>query len=118
MALESFSLLDRESRRRNDTDTQLSYAMYLVLGFVTLGIYAIYVNYKLIERQQEHYKRMTRFNDDLFKVVQERAEDVGKTEEVRRDVDELRTLNDDFQRLQRGKERNPALWTILSIVTL
>src|SRR5437763_17133462 len=61
---------------------------------------------------------MTRFNDDLFKVVQERAEDVGKTEEVRRDVDELRTLNDDFQRLQRGKERNPALWTILSIVTL
>jgi hypothetical protein len=118
MALESFSLLDRESRRRNDTDTQLSYAMYLVLGFVTLGIYAIYVNYKLIERQQEHYKRMTRFNDDLFKVVEERAEDVGKTEEVRRDVDELRTLNDEFQRLQRGKERNPALWTILSIVTL
>jgi hypothetical protein len=117
MALESFPLLDRESRRRNDTDTRLSYAMYLVLGIVTLGIYALYVNYKLIERQQEHFKRIGRFNDDLFKVINERADEVGKAEEVRREVDELRTLNDEYQRLQRGKERNPALWTILSVVT-
>jgi hypothetical protein len=118
MALESFPLLDRESRRRNDTDTRLSYAMYLVLGFFTLGIYILYANYKMIERQQEHYKRMTRFNDDLFKIINERAEDVGKKEEVRRDADELRILNDEYQRLERGKERSPALWTILSIITL
>jgi hypothetical protein len=35
-----------------------------------------------------------------------------------RDIDELRQLNEDYQRLQRGKERNPALWIILSIITL
>src|SRR4051794_27560307 len=75
--LESFSLIDRESRRRRETDQQLSYAMFLVLGFVTFGIYAIYVHFKLIERQQNHFKRMGRFNDDLLKLVNERATDIG-----------------------------------------
>src|SRR5947199_353801 len=51
--LETFPLLDRESRRRRQTDEQLSYAMYLVLGFFTFGIYSIYVHFKLIARQQE-----------------------------------------------------------------
>jgi len=118
VALETFPLLDRESRRRNETDTELSYAMYLVLGFLTLGIYAIYVHYKLIERQQAHFKRMARFNDDLFKLVDEQAEETGKQEELSTDISELRTLNDEFQRLQSGKERSPALWIILSILTL
>ncbi|MGH2924729.1 MAG: DUF4234 domain-containing protein [Solirubrobacterales bacterium] len=117
-AIESFSLLDRESRRRRDTDQQLSFAMFLVLGFITLGIYVIYVHYKMIERQQEHYKRMGRFNQDLFQVVEERAEATGQTAALARDIDELRQLNDNYQRLQRGKERNPALWIILAIVTL
>jgi ABC-type multidrug transport system fused ATPase/permease subunit len=117
-ALDSFSLLDRESRRRRDTDVQLSFAMYLVVGFITFGIYVIYVNFKLIQRQQEHFKRMGRFNEDLFQVIQERAEATGQTASIERDTDELRQLNEDYQRLQRGKERNPALWIILSIITL
>jgi Domain of unknown function (DUF4234) len=116
--LETFPLLDRESRRRRETDTQLSYAMYLVVGFITFGIYIIYVHFKLIQRQQEHFKRMGRFNDDLLKLVEERASDTGQTAAAGSSIDELRQLNEDYQRLQRGKERSPALWIILSIITL
>src|SRR4051794_14240235 len=116
--LETFPLLDRESRRRRETDTQLSYAMYLVVGFITFGIYIIYVHFKLIQRQQEHFKRMGRFNDDLLKLVEERASDTGQTGAVGSSIDELRRLNEDYQRLQRGKERSAALWIILSIITL
>ena len=43
--------------------------MYLVVGFITFGIYIIYVHFKLIQRQQEHFKRMGRFNDDLLKLI-------------------------------------------------
>lgn len=118
MALETFPLLDRESRRRNETDVELSFGMYLVLGFFTLGIYNIYVHYKLIARQQDHFKRMTRFNDDLFKLTEEQASDTGKEKQASTDISELRSLNEDFKRLQAGKERSAALWTILSIVTL
>lgn len=117
-ALESFSLLDRESRRRRDTDTRLSYAMYLIVGFFTLGIYTIYVHFKMIQTQQEHFKRMGRFNDDLLKLVEERATDIDEYQQRTRDIEELRGLNEDFQRLQRGKERSPGLWIVLSIVTL
>lgn len=117
-ALEAFPLLDRESRRRHDTDTRLSFGMYLVLSFFTLGIYAIYVEYKLIDREQEHFKRMGRFNDDLYKLIEERADEVGTSKAVSKNVDEIRALNDQFQRLQQGKERSPALWTILSLLTL
>jgi hypothetical protein len=116
--LETFPLLDRESRRRRETDSQLSYAMYLVVGFITLGIYVIYVHFKLIQRQQEHYKRMGRFSDDLLKLIEERANDTGQMQAKAREIDEIRLLNEDYQRLQRGKERSPALWIILSIITI
>jgi uncharacterized protein DUF4234 len=118
LALESFPLLDRESRRRNETDKEMSFGLYIVLTFITFGIYGIYAHYKLIEREQEHFNRMARFNDDLYKLAEEQAEDTGKAAEFSTDLAELRGLDEDFQRLQAGKERSAALWTILSIVTL
>jgi hypothetical protein len=118
MTLETFPLLDRESRRRIETDKEMSFGLYLVLTFITFGIYAIYAFYKLIEREQQHFERMTRFNDDLYKLAEEQAEDTGKTAEASTELVELRGMNEDFQRLQAGKERSPALWTIISIVTL
>lgn len=116
--LEKFSLLDREHRRARDVDQRLSFAMYLVVGFFTLGIYSIYVEFKMIQRQTEHYKRMGRFLQDLFDLIIERAEVTGQTAQVSRDIEELRVLNEEYQRLQRGKERNAALWIILGIFTL
>jgi len=117
-SLESFTLLERESRRRRDTDVRLSYAMYLVVGFFTFGIYSIYVHFKMIQRQQEHFKRMGRFFDDLLKLVEERAEDTHTYQQHSRDIEELRSFTEDYHRLQRGKERSPGLWIALSIITL
>jgi hypothetical protein len=116
-SLEKFPLLDRESRRRRETDTQISFAMYLVVGFLTLGIYAIYVHFKLIQRQQAHFERMGRFNEDLFGIIEERAADIGATQTLAPSIEEIRVLNEEYQRLQRGRERSPALWIILTIVT-
>jgi hypothetical protein len=122
MALETFSALDRDSRTRHDTDTHLSWGAYILLGIVTFGIYTIYINYKLIDRQQEHFKRMRRFADDLIRLVEEQIEVSGGSGSLEAGIEgqllELRGLNDDFQRFQRGKERSAALWTILSVVTL
>jgi hypothetical protein len=117
MALETYSNLERDSRRRRDTDTRLSFGLYLLLGLVTFGIYVIYIHWKLIERQQAHYKRMARFNDDLLKVVQECADTGGQAAKFASQIERLHLMNEDFQRLQRGKERSPALWIVLSIVT-
>lgn len=116
MTLEKFPLLDRESRRRIETDQEMSFGLYLVLSFITLGIYAIYAHYKLIARQQDHFGRMGRFNNDLFGLIEERVADTDASA-VSTEINELRGLNEDFQRLEAGKERNAALWTILSILT-
>lgn len=118
MALETFPLLDRESRRRIETDKEMSFGLYIVLTIITFGIYSIYAHYKLIQREQEHFDRMARFNDDLYKLAEEQAEDTGRAAEFSGALTELRGMNEDFQRLQTGKERNPALWTILSLFTL
>lgn len=118
MSLETFPLLDRESRRRLETDKEMSFGLYIVLSIITFGIYAIYAHYKLIEREQDHFDRMARFNDDLYKLAAEQADDTGRTGEVSPQLEELRGLNEDFQRLQAGKERSAALWTIISIITL
>jgi hypothetical protein len=116
--LEKFPLLDRESRRRRDTDIQLSYAMYLVLGFFTLGIYDVYVHFKLIQRQQEHYARMGRFNEDLYGIIEERAEDIGASQTYAREIEDIRLGMEDYHRLQRGKERSAGLWILISLITL
>ncbi len=118
MTLETFPLLDRESRRRTETDQEMSFGLYLVLSFITFGIYAIYAHYKLIQREQDHFGRMARFNEDLYKLTEEQAEDTGRAGEVAAELTELRGMNEDFQRLQTGKERSPALWTIISLITL
>jgi hypothetical protein len=118
LALEAYPLLERESRRKRDTDARLSWGLYLILGFFTLGIYTLYVHWKLIERQQAHFKRMGRFCDELLKVIEEQADTTGRTAEVQTDLTHLRGLTEDFQGLQRGKERSPALWTILGVITL
>lgn len=118
MALETFPLLDRESRRRIETDKEMSFGLYIVLTIITFGIYGIYAHYKLIQREQEHFERMARFNDDLYKLADEQAEDTERTGEVSGQLDELRGMNEDFRRLQANDERSPALWTILSILTL
>jgi hypothetical protein len=117
MALETFPLLDRESRRRIETDQEMSFGLYIVLSIITFGIYAIYAHYKLIQREQEHFDRMARFNSDLYKLATEQADDTGKANEVSAQLDELRGMDEDFQRLQAGKERSAALWTIISIIT-
>jgi hypothetical protein len=117
MTLETFPLLDRESRRRIETDQEMSFGLYIVLSIITFGIYAIYAHYKLIQREQEHFDRMGRFNSDLYKLTSEQADDTGKAGEVSAQLDELRGMDEDFQRLQAGKERSAALWTIISIIT-
>lgn len=118
MALETFPLLDRESRRRVETDREMSFGLYIVLTIITFGIYGIYAHYKLIQREQEHFERMTRFNSDLYTLAVEQAEDTGKTAEFSTQLDELRVMDEEFQRLQATDERSPALWTIISIITL
>lgn len=118
MTLETFPLLDRESRRRIETDKEMSFGLYIVLSIITFGIYAIYAHYKLIQREQEHFERMSRFNGDLYKLAMEQAEDTGRADEFSAQLNELRGMDEDFQRVQAGKERNPALWTIVSIITL
>jgi hypothetical protein len=117
MALETFPLLDRESRRRIDTDKEMGFGLYIVLSLITFGIYAIYAHYKLIQREQEHFERMARFNDDLFKLTEEQAEDTDRARDFAPQLDELRGMNEDFRRLQSKDERSPALWIILSILT-
>jgi len=117
MALETFPLLDRESRRRIDTDKEMSFGLYVVLTIITFGIYAIYAHYKLIQREQDHFSRIVRFNGDLYKLVGEQVEETGRANEVQAQLEELRGMEEDFQRLQAGKERSPALWTIVSLLT-
>lgn len=118
LVLETYSNLERDSRKRRDTDARLSFGLYLVLGFITLGIYVVYVHWKMIERQQAHFKRMVRFNDDLLKVVREYAEVTGQTAKDANQIEHLHVMNEDFQKLQRGKERSAALWIVLSVITL
>lgn len=115
--IESFPLLDRETRRRHETDVQLSFAMYLVLGFLTLGIYSIYVHYKLIARQRDHFRRMLRFCDDLLRVIEERAEITGQSEALAAEIAEVRSLKERFDEVHRKRQRSPGLWIVLSILS-
>lgn len=118
MPLETFPLLDRESRRRVETDREMSFGLYIVLSIITFGIYSIYAHYQLIQRQQDHFDRMARFNGDLYKLASEQAEENGGAGAVSPKLDELRGMDEDFQRLRAGEEKSAALWTIISIITL
>jgi hypothetical protein len=61
--------LQADFRQRAATDWKTNFCPAFLLSLVTCGIYGIYILYKLLERREQHFKRMVSFRGHLIDVL-------------------------------------------------
>ncbi len=102
-------VLNAALRDRNVTDKEMSLGWWLLISIVTLGIGAIVARYYLIKRQGAHFERQRKLEEGVIQLLQSR----GAQQSM---LTELSSIHQEAEREE--KDRNAALWTILSFVTL
>jgi hypothetical protein len=106
------------ARRRDVTDYRFDWWSYIGWTILTLGIYAHYATYKLVQRRTEHVARRLAFQAALWHVANERAEASGRRDEVAEGLDNLSRAHAEMTRFEDTHRRDPALWTILRIASM
>src|SRR3989304_3387573 len=101
-------VLNAAIRDRNVTDKEMSFGWWLLISILTLGIGAIVARYYLIKRQGAHFGRQRKLEEGVIQLLQSRNAQSSM-------LTELSSIHQEAEREE--KDRNAALWTILSLVT-
>ncbi len=95
------------------TDWHTDAGMAILLSIITCGIYGLYVYYKLMERRDEHFKRMAAVADTSIAWLRERA--AGREQAIAPELQELEQIRQAMT--MQSAERGAAVWLLLLIFT-
>lgn len=105
----------RAVAERHRTDYEFHFWTAFGWTLLTFGIYSFYVFYQLMRRSRDHNRRRVELLAAATEVAWDEAVKQGKADELRpgfaqvsSDVGQLRVMDGDF--------RDPALWTLLSVL--
>ncbi len=100
-------------RRRDDTDKIMSFPMWALLIFITLGLASLFVIYSLIKRRDDHFDRQHLLQESLVNMTDE----MGRN--LRRNVSLalLQMKEAHTESTAREERKGALLWMILSIIT-
>jgi len=107
------SYLEYYVAQRAQSDFVTDPGMAILLSFLTCGIYGIYILYKLVERRDEHFKRMAAVVDSA--VAQLRLKAQGREEVIAPELARLEQIR--MQMATMASERGAALWLVICIFT-
>jgi len=104
--------LERSVSRKKETDRIMSFPKWIILSIVTLGFAGLLMQYFLIERRNEHFKRQKRIVEGIETIMKAHAE---KNDKINSETAKISSLVKDV-RDDEG-ERSSILWIFLIFVT-
>jgi hypothetical protein len=107
------SALDYWVGQRTITDFVTDPGTAILLSILTCGIYGIYIIYKLVQRRDEHFKRMAAVVD--ASVQQLRVKAAGQEGAVQQELAQLEGIR--AQMLAMSSERGAAIWLLICLFT-
>ncbi len=107
------SPLDYWVGQRATTDFVTDPGTAILLSFLTCGIYGLYIIYKLVQRRDEHFKRMAAVADASVQQLRLRAE--GREGLVQDELAQLDWIRG--QMLAMSSERGAPLWLLICLLT-
>ncbi len=107
------SALEYNIAARASTDFITDPGMAILLSIVTCGIYGFYIIYKLVQRRDEHFKRMAAVADAA--VAQLRAKAQGREELIGQELAQLEQVR--MRMATMAAERGAAIWLLICIFT-
>lgn len=85
----------------------------ILLSIITCGIYGLYIIYKLVERRDEHFKRMAGVVD--ASIQQLRAKAQGREDVIAAELSQLEQVR--TQMTAMSAERGAAIWLLICLFT-
>ena len=117
--IQSVTRLDRAIKERRDTDDQLVnwWLYFLLLSWITLGLYSIYVFFKRISRVDGFSRRKKDYYTATVEWTRRYADTIGQEDAVHHELSEL---DDEVARAYGGdlKPLKAGLSFVLTLVTL
>ncbi|MDI6830093.1 MAG: DUF4234 domain-containing protein [Actinomycetota bacterium] len=107
------SALEYNIAARASTDFITDPGMAILLSIVTCGIYGMYIIYKLVQRRDEHFKRMAAVVDAA--VAQLRTKAQGREELIGQELAQLEQVR--MRMAGMAAERGAAIWLLICIFT-
>lgn len=98
---------------RARTDWITDPGMAILLSIITCGIYGWYIIYKLVQRRDEHFKRMAGVAESA--IAQLRAKAQGREDAVTAELSQLEQVR--LQMNTMSAERGAAIWLLIAIFT-
>jgi len=99
--------------QRASTDFITDPGMAILLSIVTCGIYGIYIIYKLVQRRDEHFKRMAGVVD--ASIAQLKAKAQGREGEIAGELSQLEGIRMEMATM--AVERGAAIWLLICLFT-
>ena len=107
------SALEYHVAERVETDFITDPGMAVFLSIITCGIYGLYIIYKLVQRRDEHFRRMADVAECAVLQLREKAKD---REEII--ADELYRLDQIRMRMRTmSAEKGAAIWLLICLCT-
>ena len=99
--------------QRSTTDWITDPGIAILLSIITCGIYGWYIAYKLVQRRDEHFKRMSGVVDSSIAQLRTKAQ--GREDAIAGELSQLDQIR--MQMATMSAERGAALWLIIAIFT-
>ncbi|MBC7253666.1 MAG: DUF4234 domain-containing protein [Actinobacteria bacterium] len=106
------SPLEYQVGTRASTDFITDPGMAILLSIVTCGIYGLYIVYKLVQRRDEHFRRMAGVADAVAAL---RAKAQGREELIAPELAQLEQVR--VQMAAMAAERGAAIWLLICMFT-
>jgi hypothetical protein len=98
---------------RANADWMTDPGMAILLSIITCGIYGLYILYKLVDRRDQHFKRMAGVVD--ASIAQLRAKAQGREAEIATELSQLEQIRMEMTTM--SAERGAAIWLIICLFT-
>jgi hypothetical protein len=98
---------------RTTTDHYIEPGMAIFLSIITCGIYGFYVYYRMMQRRDEHFKRMAAVADTSLGWLRTKAQ--GREQAIQGELTELDALKQWM--VMQSAERGAAIWLLILIFT-
>ncbi len=107
------SALDYWVGQRGMTDFVTDAGTAILLSILTCGIYGYFIIYKLVQRRDDHFKRMAAVVD--ASIQQLRAKAAGREQEIQGELAQLEGIKN--QMLMMASERGSVIWLLICLFT-
>ncbi len=107
--------LEYQVGARVSTDFITDPGTAVLLSVVTCGIYGLYIAYKLVQRRDEHFRRMAGVADAAVAALRAKAQAQGREELIAPELSQLEQVR--MQMATMATERGAAIWLLICMFT-